>query len=66
MKFVDYKIEPIKDDGDDCFVVEPHEADFWSLYGYDEQGFAHCIGDYNTKENAQQIKAAIESGVIAG
>lgn len=66
MKFVKYKIEPVVDTGEFCEVVSPEKADFWSLYGYDEDGFAHCIGDYSTQEGAEQIKAAILGGVIAG
>lgn len=60
MKFVRYKIEPVKDFGDICEVVAPEEADFWSLYGYDLDGFAHCIGDFVSKEYAESIRAAIE------
>lgn len=63
MKFVSYEVKGVKDDGDNCEVVEDDaDADFFSLYGRDESGFAHCVGDFADRLNAESIKAAIENG----
>ena len=63
MKFVSLEVQGVVDDGEDCYVVEDDaEAHFFSIYGRDEQGFAYCIGDFSTRQNAELIKAAIESG----
>jgi hypothetical protein len=43
-------------------VENDAEADFFSIYGRDEHGFAHCIGDFNSRAMAESIKHAIESG----
>jgi hypothetical protein len=46
---------------DDCMIVhDDADAHFFSLYGRDENGLAHCIGDFNTRESAEFIKAALE------
>lgn len=63
MKFVSLEIKGVADDGDNCEVVEDDaDADFFSIYGRDESGFAHCIGDFADRQGAEFIKAAIENG----
>lgn len=32
---------------------------FWSIYGVDEEGLSHCIGDYDDEEHAFDILSAI-------
>lgn len=63
MKFVSYEIKPVKDEGDTCMVVEDDaDADFFSIYGRDEDGLAHCIGDFTTRQAANEIRTAILNG----
>lgn len=63
MKFVSYEIQGVVDDGEDCYTVEDDaDAQFFSIYGRDDQGFAHCIGDFVSRQAAEEVKAAIESG----
>jgi hypothetical protein len=43
-------------------VEDDADADFFSIYGITEEGHAYCVGDFSTREGAEVIKAAIESG----
>lgn len=63
MKFVSLEVKGVKEIDDDCKIVEDDaDADFFSIYGRDEENYAHCIGDFSTREGAETIKAAINSG----
>ena len=63
MRFVSLEVKGVKEIGEDCMVVEDDaDADFFSLYGRDEQNYAYCIGDFSTRCGADVIKTAIESG----
>lgn len=63
MQFVSYDIAPVRDLGETAETCEPHEADYWSLYGVDEEGFAHAIGDFSTHADATFIRDAIQASV---
>lgn len=63
VRFVSLEVKGVREMHDQCQVVEEDvDADFFSIYGKDEQGFAHCIGDFSTREGANTIKTALESG----
>lgn len=63
LKFVSLEVKGVADHGDYCSVVEDDaDADFFSLYGRDEDGFAHCIGDFADRAGADSIKAALKNG----
>lgn len=63
MKFASYEIKAVQDDGDNCMIVDDDaDADFFSIYGRDENGLAHCLGDFADRQSAAFIKAAIENG----
>ena len=64
VRFVSLEVKGVKEvDTDNVMVVEDDaDADFFSIYGRCEQNFAHCIGDFSTREGAENIKSAIESG----
>lgn len=63
MRFVSLEVKGVKDFGDDCQIVENDaDADFFSLYGRTEDSYAYCIGDFSSREGAETIKTAIESG----
>ena len=64
MKFVNLEVKGVLSVGEEDYTVveDDLDAEFFSLYGRDENGFAHCIGDFSSREGAEQIKAAIESG----
>jgi hypothetical protein len=48
---------------DDFHIVDDDaDADFFALYGRDEAGFAHAIGDFADRQGAEIIKAALEDG----
>lgn len=59
MQFVDYHVVALKDLGEHCEECEEHEADFYGLYGVDDQGDAYAIGDFQTREDAELIKSGI-------
>lgn len=59
MKFESLEVQGVREVDDAYEVVEDDDdAEFFSIYGRDEQGFAHCIGDFNSRNAAEQIKAA--------
>lgn len=64
MKFVSYEVLAVSDsDEDDTVIVENDaDADYFSIYGRDKQGYAHCIGDFADRESANSIKAALQNG----
>jgi len=36
-----------------CEPCEPHEAEFWSVYGHCQAGGIECLEDFQTYEKAQ-------------
>jgi len=42
-----------------CEQVSDNEADFWSLYGHIPGQGLSCIGDFRTREYAEEIYARI-------
>ncbi len=56
-----YEVHPVVCvDGNDCMIADDDaDADFFSLYGKDPQGFAHCIGDFTSRADADAIRSAI-------
>lgn len=62
MKFESLEVKGVREVADAVEVVhDDHEADFFSIYGRDEQGFAHCIGDFNSRQAAEEIRNALLS-----
>ena len=60
MKFKTLEVRGVREVADACEVVDDdNEADFFSIYGRCEQGFAHCIGDFTTRVAAEEIKNAL-------
>jgi len=47
--------EPIGRMIDNCEQVSDHEADFWSLFGHIPGQGLDCIGDFATREHAEEI-----------
>jgi hypothetical protein len=64
MKFVKLEVKGVRHVGDeDVEVVEDDvDAEFYSIYGRDECGFAYCVGDFTSRNAAETIKAALENG----
>jgi hypothetical protein len=63
LRFVSLEVKGVKEMFEECQVVEDDaDADFFSIYGRDENNLAHCIGDFSTRQGAEVIRAAIESG----
>lgn len=63
MKFVSLEVKPVQQIGDGCVVVDDDaDADFFSIYGRDERGYAHCVGDFADRQGAEQIMAALQNG----
>lgn len=63
MKFTKLEVKGVitTDCGDECEVTaDDADAEFFSIYGRDDKGFAHCIGDFSTREGAEFIKAALD------
>ncbi len=61
-RFISYEIRPLIDLGEVCETCAAELADFWSLFGKLANLTYICIGDFSTKEGAEFVKAAIESG----
>jgi hypothetical protein len=57
--FKSYEVVPMHELGEHCEECKPERADFWGLYGIDEQGNAFAIGDFSTKYDAEFIKDAL-------
>lgn len=63
MRFVSLEIQGVRQLGEDCMIVEDDaDAEFFSIYGRSEEGHAYCVGDFSSREGAEVIKTAIESG----
>lgn len=63
MKFVSLEVQGVKEMDDNCMIVEDEaDADFFSIYGRTDEGHAYCVGDFSSRQSAEVIKAAIESG----
>lgn len=62
MKFVELEVKGVKEiNYDDCMIVDDDvDADFFSIYGRDERGFAYCVGDFTSRDAAETIKAALD------
>jgi hypothetical protein len=64
--FDDYEIQPCRRyiDADEPHLAfiepcQPFEADFWTLYGHVTGEGAHAIGDFHTREHAEEVFARI-------
>ena len=51
--------EPLGRVIDNCEQVSDHEADFWSLFGHIPAEGLECIGDFATREHAEEVFARI-------
>jgi hypothetical protein len=47
-------------------VCEPHEAHVWTLYGHINDEGVEAIGDFSTREKAEQIYARITGQPFTG
>jgi hypothetical protein len=61
--FDDYEIHGVKDFHEVgvrwCEQVSDNEAEFWSLFGHIPGQGLDCIGDFKTREHAEEIYARI-------
>lgn len=57
--FKSYEVVPLRGLGEHCKQCKPADADFWGLYGIDENEDAFAIGDFSTKSDAEFIKDAL-------
>lgn len=62
-RFDDYEIHGVYEFSDDgrtfCEQVADDEAQFWSLYGHIHGQGAECIGDFKTRNHAEEVYARI-------
>jgi len=65
-RFDNYEIQPCRrywepDEPDRAFVepCEPFEADFWTVYGHIPGQGVQAIGDFDTREHAEEVFARI-------
>lgn len=66
VRFDDYEIQPCRryidmDEPQVSFVepCEPAEADFWTLYGHIPGEGVEAIGDFDTRQHAEEVFARI-------
>jgi hypothetical protein len=71
-RFDDYEIQPCRryidiDNPHASFVepCEPFEADFWTLYGHVAGEGVHTIGDFHTRQHAEEVFAKITGRAYA-
>jgi hypothetical protein len=61
--FDDYEIHGVKEFHETgmkwCEQVDDSEAQFWSLYGHIPGEGLECIGDFKTRQHAEEIFARI-------
>jgi hypothetical protein len=65
-RFDNYEIQPCRryidfNDPDIAFVepCEPFEADFWTVYGHIPGEGAQAVGDFDTRQHAEEVFARI-------
>ena len=62
-RFDGYEIHGVREfdegNGKFCEQVPDEEAEFWSLYGHIPGEGVECIGDYKTREHAEETYARI-------
>jgi len=62
-RFDDYEVHGVRefDDGHGryCEQVPDEQAEFWSLYGHIPGQGVDCIGDFKTREHAEEVLARI-------
>jgi hypothetical protein len=62
-RFDDYEVHGVRefDDGAGryCEQVPDDQAEFWSLYGHIPGQGLECIGDFKTREHAEEVYARI-------
>ncbi|MBX6316166.1 MAG: hypothetical protein IRY99_25135 [Isosphaeraceae bacterium] len=51
--------EPVGRVIEDCETVPDDEAEFWSLFGHIPGQGIDCIGDFKTREHAEEVFARI-------
>jgi hypothetical protein len=66
VRFDDYEIQPCRryidrDEPQVSFVepCEPSEADFWTLYGHIPGEGVQAVGDFDTRQHAEEVFARI-------
>ena len=71
-RFDDYEIQPCRryintDEPQASFVepCEPFEADFWTLYGHVTGEGVHTIGDFDSRQHAEEVFARITGRAYA-
>lgn len=57
--FVYYEVHAVRDLGEDAEICSDAEADFWSAYGVLENGERICIGDFNSRLQADTVVSLI-------
>lgn len=57
--FDSYEVHGCKDFGDYVEQVPDAEAQFWSLYGHIPGQGVECIGDFTTREAAEEVQERI-------
>lgn len=60
MKFSEYAVVPLRDHANPV-QCEERNAQFWGLFGIDENDDAYAIGDFSSRADAEFIKGAIAS-----
>ena len=68
-RFTAYEIHPCRrlrydDEPDRAYVerCEPYEADFWTVFGLLADGLSMAVGDFATREHAEEILGRIAGG----
>lgn len=59
LPFDAYEIHGCRDYGDHVEQVPDAEAQFWSLYGHVTGQGLFCLGDYDSREHAEEMRQRI-------
>jgi hypothetical protein len=58
--FIEYRVVPLTGStATEPEACDERYADFWGLYGLDDDGWLYAIGDFSSKEEAEYIKGRL-------
>jgi len=70
IRFDNYEVHGVREYGKGkrrhCEQVADHEAQFWSLYGHIPGEGLDCIGDFKTRQHAEEVYARITGRLYTG
>lgn len=57
--FIHYEVYGVREMGEEAEICADLDADFWSAYGVLQNGDRICIGDFNSRLQAETVVTLI-------